>query len=310
MSGSWSAAAVPILLFILNLSTLQTVLAIASVPWNYSDQEAWKSVPEWDCNGTRQSPINIDTNSLVTNNVTIDLRLTNFDKSFGGDFTNNGHSVRFDPASSAPKAVFINHRGTYEMQQFHFHWGNKSMLGSEHTINGQTYGGELHFVTRKTTGNSTAGDAFAVLGVLLVSDTSMSATGSWMELLNNIPTQNGNTSMVNGLRLTDFLPSDLSYYYYEGSLTTPACSEVVQWFLLRNTINVPSIFLDELRTNVTGESGTTLTMNFRMTQPLNGRQVVMHPRTIPTGGSVASGLASKQLAIVMFVAFLVCLLYF
>jgi len=55
-------------------------------------------------------------------------------------------------------------------------------------INGQTYGGELHFVTRKTAGTSTAGDDLAVLGVLF-SETSIPVTGSWRDL-DNIPTQN------------------------------------------------------------------------------------------------------------------------
>ena len=243
--------------------------------WNYSDLETWKSVKGWAGEGQRQSPIDIDTKNLLKSNELGDLKLTNFDKSLSGTWSNAGNSIRFDPASGSPTVLFQNHRGVYELQQFHFHWGATGSQGSEHTIDGQTYSGELHFVTRKTTVDATAGDAFAVLGVLLVSDNSMSATGSWKELLDNIPTQNQKKNSVSAVQPADLLPSSLSYYHYEGSLTTPPCSEIVQWFLLRSPLNVPSAFLDSLRNTVTGMEGQSLCANFRKPQPLNGRQVMV-----------------------------------
>ena len=244
--------------------------------WNYSNLETWKSVKGWAGGGVRQSPIDIDMKSVVKNAGLADLVLTNFDKSLSGSWSNARNSVRFDPAAGSPIAHLQNHLGDYELQQFHFHWGATCTQGSEHTIDGQTYAGELHFVTRKTTGKTTDGDAFAVLGVLLVSDTSMVATRSWKELLDNIPAQNETKNSVSTLQLVDLLPNNLSYYYYEGSLTTPPCSEVVQWFLLRNPLHVPSTFLDALRTTVIGMEGQPLNTNFREPQPLNGRKVMVH----------------------------------
>ena len=270
------------------LSAFRKAQAIGETSWNYTDQEFWKIVEEWDCDGQRQSPINIDTSMLVTSSELIDLTLTNFDQLYDGNFTNTGHSVQFIPNAESTNPTFQNHRGTYTLLQFHFHWGSTSDEGSEHRVNGTAFSGELHFVTRKTTGNDTAGDAFAVLGVLLVSDPSMS-TGSYMELLDNIPQTDGNTSSVNGVRPSDLLPNSLSYYYYEGSLTTPACSEVVQWFLLRTPVNVPSEFLESLRDNVEGEDEEVLDMNFRMTQPLNGRQVMIQTDDRDGGASRLSG---------------------
>jgi len=294
-----SVAAVLILL--LGFSSVQA--AVLKGGWNYTNQEAWKNVAGWDCDGMRQSPINININNLVGNSRLIDLRVTNFDQSFNGNFSNDGYLIRFDPEASSPTAQFINHVGTYQLLQFHFHWGPRSTMGSEHTINGQTYGGELHFVTRKTTGPSTAGDAFAVLGVLLESDSSLAATGSWRELLDNIPTNNGQTTVVNGLILNDFLPTDLSYYYYEGSLTTPECSEVVQWFLLRNPVNVPATFLNALRTTVNGINEQLIVTNFRMPQPLNGRQVMIQDED--------SGKATLRYngGLLLLITLIICLLY-
>ena len=270
--------------FILLLGFAATLpSAEATYSWTYSDQDAWESVSAWDCDGTSQSPIDIDTGDLNTTNSLIDLSLTNFDQSFSGNFSNTGHSVQFTPYSDLDTAVIENHLGTYELQQFHFHWG------SEHTVDGGRYSGELHFVTRKTTGDSTDYDAYTVMGVLLESDSSLSVTGSWLELYNNIPTDYEDVNSVSGLDVTEFLPSSMTYYHYEGSLTTPACSEVVQWFVLKNPVSVPSDFLDALRTTVNDENGDTLTTNYRDTQDLNGREVMIK-------ASSAAGSTSLRLS--------------
>ena len=261
----------------------------ASYSWNYSDQDAWESVSVWDCDGTSQSPIDIDTDDLNTNNSLIDLSLTNFDQSFSGNFTNTGHTVQFTPDSNLDTAVIENHLGTYELQQFHFHWGSTSTQGSEHTVDGGMYSGELHFVTRKTTGDATDDDAYTVMSVLLESDSSLSVTGSWLELYNNIPTDYEDINSVSGLDVTEFLPTSMNYYHYEGSLTTPACSEVVQWFVLKNPVSVPSAFLEALRTTVNDEDGDTLTKNYRETQDLNGREVMIKTSSAVSTTSVRLG---------------------
>ena len=84
----------------------------------------------------------------------------------------------------------------------------------------------------------------------------------------------------------DLLPSDLSYYYYEGSLTTPTCDQVVQWFLLKETISIPSAYLMQLREVEENKQGDLLTFNYRDTQDLNGRQVSRYTasgvRLLPT----------------------------
>lgn len=61
----------------------------------------------------------------------------------------------------------------YKMQQWHCHWGAKNGEGSEHTVDGRSFSGELHLVHWNTTKYNSfqeaAGreDGLAVLGVLL-----------------------------------------------------------------------------------------------------------------------------------------------
>lgn len=245
--------------------------------WNYTSQNAWKHVPGWSCNGLRQSPINIDLTNLVIDSKLDDLTLWNYDQYYTGSFSNTGHSVRFDPADNSPAALFQNHLGTYELKQFHFHWGNNITTGSEHQVNGVSFSGELHFVHQKTTGVPSTGDAYAVLGVLLIGDSSVPVNDTWKPLFNHVPKEEHQVNEVHDVRPSDFLPRSLRYYHYEGSLTTPPCSELVQWFVLQQPLHVPAAYMLELHHDVHGEGGEPIKMNYRYTQPLNGRQVMVPP---------------------------------
>ena len=242
--------------------------------WNYTDQDAWKNVPGWYCYGVRQSPINIRTYDAVIYRDLTNLTLWNFDQHYSGTFENNGHTVKFTPASGSPAALFQNYLGTYQLQQFHLHWGNDVNQGSEHTVNGESASGELHFVTKKTTGIGTTGDSYAVLAIFLIALDSIPMTGTIKVLYDNMPTADQQSNSITGVQLTDFLPNSLNYYHYEGSLTTPPCSEVVQWFVVRELFYVPTSFVVKLR-SIQSSAGGALTENFRFRQPLNGRQVMI-----------------------------------
>ena len=52
---------------------------------------------------------------------------------------------------------------------------------------------------------------------------------------------------------------------------------MVQWFLLKETISIPSAYLAQLREVEENEEGDRLTFNYRNTQDLAGRQVSLYP---------------------------------
>ena len=289
-------------LMILFLATCTIQATETDREWNYTDTEAWKQVEGWSCDGTRQSPININTASLKKDSRLIDLVLANFDLPFTGKLNNTGHTVQLIPDTET--ATFMNHVGTYNLKQFHFHWGRSAVhLGSEHSVDGNKFSGELHFVTRKNIGSDTAGDAFAVLGVFLMEDPSAAYDNTiWMKFLSILPHETAELQNVSGVVLTDLVPDDRSYYYYEGSLTTPPCSQVVQWFLLRNPIRIPSMFMTALRTMVYNPEEEILMMNFRDTQPLNDRDVMIQD-TADKGS--ATGVTSFGTTLLTVIAMLV-----
>ena len=64
------------------------------------------------------------------------------------------------------------------------------------------------------------------------------------------------------------------YAYYHGSLTTPPCSEAVLWIVITRTVDVQSKQLKYFRL-LKGEDENPLVNNYRPTQNLNGRVIVV-----------------------------------
>ena len=258
------------------LAALMGAAAAATGQFSYLDQPAWGALNGSVCgSGKRQSPINVATSDVEEGKSDlIDLVLTGWDTAKEGHFMNTGSSVKFIPNGDQSVATTMNHVGTYTVQQFHMHWGAMDSVGSEHRVDNEQTSAEIHFVQRKNDGNDTARNAYAVVGVRAVADSAAeNVTGVWSDL---DPAEVLHAEKDATIRYSDLLPSDLSYYYYEGSLTTPLCNEVVQWFLLRETVKVPIAYLERLRNVELDGEGNKLTFNYRDVQELNGRTVALH----------------------------------
>ena len=245
--------------------------------FSYDNQSAWGV----SCTaGSRQSPIFISSVDAVTNPDLEPLEMVQWDVPVSGNFTNTGSSVQFTPTTN--NATLQNHRGLYTVAQFHFHWGENDTVGSEHKLDSTPYAAELHFVTRKTTGTMNEGDALSVVAVLFeADDDATDDSGPWAKLL-PLPTENNANVMVTNIIFSEFLPSIFHYHYYEGSLTTPPCSEIVQWFVLRTPRKIPSSFLQKLR-EIKGFFNGTVIKDYRDVQPINTRTVSSF-----TGGSAGT----------------------
>lgn len=64
------------------------------------------------------------------------------------------------------------------------------------------------------------------------------------------------------------------YYYYQGSLTTPDCNEIVNWFVVKEPLQISksqkNLIDSYFKNNPNFANGRG---NNRVIQPLNGRQV-------------------------------------
>ena len=166
--------------------------------------------------GSQQSPIDIE--------ATIKSRLPalklSWDKT-ADTIVNNGHTIQLNFAEGSTLKLGDT---TYKLLQVHFH------RPSEHLIGGKNFPMEEHFVHRADSG------ALAVVGVMF-SEGKPNATFS--KIVATMPAKEGPAvKAVAAINPNGLLPAKLGYYRYSGSLTTPPCSEVVEWLVLTDPIQV------------------------------------------------------------------------
>ena len=201
------------------------------------------------------------------------MEFSGWDKETDGTFVNGGENVQFNP--DTPRlATICNHLGTYELQQFHFHWGQKTGEGTEHRINGKQEELEIHFVhTKKGEADTTKRDFITVVPVFVKEDKNLKISGPWSILDASEIKEFKSELEVEEFEYDQLLPEDRNYFYYEGSLTTPPCNETVQWFVLKELLSVPGAYLEQLREIEENKAGDLLEFNFRDAQDLGNRVV-------------------------------------
>ncbi|WP_103072591.1 carbonic anhydrase [Aquimarina sediminis] len=204
--------------------------------------EDWK-----DCAGNSQSPINIITSSIYGDDGINNIN-TNY-KTSTTEIINNGHTIQFN--YSAGSSASLNNID-YDLLQFHFH------TGSEHTVDGYRYPMEMHLVHQDpVTG------LLAVVGLFFTAGVENEVLSQFMD---NLPSEGGDHYVSNDeYHIKNIFPSSMDFYTYSGSLTTPACSEIVTWYVVRESIEASHEQLERFE-HIMHE-------NFRPLQALNGRVV-------------------------------------
>lgn len=165
------------------------------------------------------------------------------------DGINTGHTIQVNYADADTLDVGGDR---YALVQYHFH------SPSEHTVEGKRFPMEMHLVHRAADGR------LAVIGVPMVEGrTNPALAPVWA----NLPGQKGNEVKVAHVQVDvdDLLPATLTTYRYDGSLTTPPCSEGVKWLVMTTPVEVGPEQVAAFRAVVRD--------NNRPVQPLNGRVI-------------------------------------
>jgi carbonic anhydrase len=224
--------------------------------WSYQGETGpshWAEIEKGsDCAGKHQSPVNIiEINTKQGDKRAMALEFIYEDSTRIHDVVNNGHSIQYN----FELGDYINFKGQqYDLKQIHFH------EPSEHTINGVRYPIEMHMVHAGKDGELT------VLGIMGIEGEN-SAPFQFLE--NYLPVKTGETKTIDTpFNLNLNLPEDnQAFYYYKGSLTTPPCSENVNWIVFKNPITLSveqvKVLQDLMPIN-----------NYRNEQPLNERVVL------------------------------------
>ncbi|MFG1479454.1 carbonic anhydrase family protein [Xanthobacter sp. V4C-4] len=159
---------------------------------------------------------------------------------------NNGHTIQLDVAGDAGGAELNGKR--YTLRQFHFH------APSEHALNGKRTAMEVHFVHAAEDGG------LLVVGVFLVPGEKNEAFAT---VTAAAPKSEGSAPLPGPFDPSALLPQARGLYRYEGSLTTPPCSEVVDWNVFATPITVAQADIDAFR--------AIFPMNARPLQAVNRR---------------------------------------
>ena len=192
-----------------------------NIHWGYEGEGApgnWANLDakyEVCGSGKFQSPINIQTTGLTKADRTIAL---NYNPS-ALEVVNNGHTIQVN-YDSGSYAEIAGKR--YDLLQFHFH------SPSEHTIDGNPTDLVAHLVHKAEDGE------LAVIGVLFKEGHENKFLKPIWEKLPKA--SGGKYQSSDSIEVKHLLPDSTSHYHYTGSLTTPPCSEGVNWNVLTTTI--------------------------------------------------------------------------
>ena len=154
--------------------------------------------------------------------------------------------------------------GTFKPLQFHFH------APSEHTVDGKTYNLEMHVVHLYEDGS--LGSALGIFFDIV--DGGSTASQFLTELAPNLVTEEG--TITGPVNFASFLGGvDMTNYYaYNGSLTTPPCTEGVKWSVASEVQPISAQQLSYFTKNWAGNDAYAGGKgNNRATQPWNDRKV-------------------------------------
>jgi carbonic anhydrase len=170
--------------------------------------------------------------------------------------TNNGHTVMAaanaaDPTKTNPADSIVIDGQRYDLLQLHYH------VKSEHVVDGRHYPAEAHFVYRSGSG------AIGVVGVFL--ERGRRANRAWQPFIDALGTPEGSSRTIS-LDWDAMLPEARTTVRYEGSLTTPPCSEGVQWTVETTPVPVSRAQLEAL--------AAVYDHNYRPVQPVGRRTVL------------------------------------
>jgi len=160
---------------------------------------------------------------------------------------NNGHTIQVN----VPNGSKIRIDGKpYDLLQFHFH------RPSEEHIDGKPSAMVVHFVHKSPEGE------LAVLAVMLREGNENPGIKT---LWTHAPKASGPEVIPDGVMFNpaNLLPKEMDFFHYDGSLTTPPCTEKVKFFILKTQVNIAKEQVTDF----------PFKMNARPIQPANGRPI-------------------------------------
>jgi carbonic anhydrase len=163
----------------------------------------------------------------------------------------NGHTIQVNYSKGSALSIG---KQVYELKQFHFH------TPSENTVTGKHYPMEMHMV------HQAADEALAVYAVFFEQG---DHNKNFDVIVKNLPDQPGYAHDLKDVTvdINALVPGNRNAYHFSGSLTTPPCSEQVNWLVAVEPVPMSAEQIKEF--------SRRLGDNNRPTQPKHGRVITV-----------------------------------